>query len=228
MEQGAAFALWQSPMETTSYYAAANKAARETLVAAFFCPSRRSPGSDCLTDTVLASGATTNGDCVQGDCVAGVPAGVTPGMLGDYAGCGGAGGIDYDNTVTPAATNKPHPKKGAFVYQGIPGGIGFQHIEDGLSNTIFIGEKHLRPDELRKGNDTSIYNGDNGAAIRYSNSGISKGPADSASGRFGSWHPGVCQFVLGDGSVRALPNSINTTTFTNMGSVADGQVVTFD
>ena len=42
---------------------------------------------------------------------------------------------------------------------------------------------------------------------------------------FGSRHPGICQFVLCDGSVRALPNSIDVTVLTRLAMRADGQVV---
>ena len=43
---------------------------------------------------------------------------------------------------------------------------------------------------------------------------------------FGSNHPGVCQFVLGDGSVRAFPVTIADSILYRFGDVQDGQTVT--
>jgi len=42
---------------------------------------------------------------------------------------------------------------------------------------------------------------------------------------FGSWHPGVCQFVLGDGSVRPLPITIGLTVYGSLSHVSDGRAV---
>lgn len=39
---------------------------------------------------------------------------------------------------------------------------------------------------------------------------------------FGSWHPGICQFVFCDGSVRALPNSLPIDVLTFLGLPSDG------
>ena len=40
--------------------------------------------------------------------------------------------------------------------------------------------------------------------------------------RFGSYHPGICQFVFGDGSVHALNNNIALTTFQALATRAEG------
>ncbi len=50
-------------------------------------------------------------------------------------------------------------------------------------------------------------------------------PDDTATNQFGSYHPGVCQFVFGDGSVHAIPNSIDTTTLGYLCNISDGQPV---
>ena len=42
--------------------------------------------------------------------------------------------------------------------------------------------------------------------------------------RFGSWHTGVCQFVLGDGSVRGLRTNIDIVTLTWLTIRNDGRV----
>jgi hypothetical protein len=40
---------------------------------------------------------------------------------------------------------------------------------------------------------------------------------------FGSYHPAVCQFVFGDGAVRALAVTIDPTALSLLANIADGQ-----
>jgi prepilin-type processing-associated H-X9-DG protein len=42
---------------------------------------------------------------------------------------------------------------------------------------------------------------------------------------FKSMHTGGVQFLLGDGSVRFLANSINLTTYRGLGTIAGGEVI---
>jgi prepilin-type processing-associated H-X9-DG protein len=46
---------------------------------------------------------------------------------------------------------------------------------------------------------------------------------DQVSWSFGSWHPGICQFVFCDGSVRSLHNSINPVVLGVLSQRNDGQ-----
>ena len=46
--------------------------------------------------------------------------------------------------------------------------------------------------------------------------------------RFGSWHPGVCQFVFCDGSVRAIKNTIDEINLGRLAVRNDSQVITAD
>jgi hypothetical protein len=43
---------------------------------------------------------------------------------------------------------------------------------------------------------------------------------------FGAVHSNVCNFLIGDGSVRGLPTTINVDTLANLGTVDDGNPVT--
>jgi prepilin-type processing-associated H-X9-DG protein len=52
---------------------------------------------------------------------------------------------------------------------------------------------------------------------------LAHGTDDAFVSQFGSWHPGVCQFVMADGSVRALPVSINPTVLGYLAQRNDGQ-----
>ena len=89
--------------------------------------------------------------------------------------------------------------------------------KDGTSNQILIGEKHIPISVL--GTDTTAYRHDqNYLAATDSNArdwAIGRAvceqyplasPRDTANPQryFGSWHGGVCNFLMGDGSVRAI------------------------
>ena len=135
----------------------------------------------------------------------------------------------------------------------ITSNTSLKKITDGTSNTFLVGEKHVPQGmfgRLKVG-DGSIYcgvwttysgriagigvplaNGPNDvtptpAVPRPAGSTGTWRPGTDAvwSKKFGSWHPGVCQFVFCDGSVRALPNSTDVTVLTRLAMRADGQVV---
>jgi len=224
LEQDAAYRLWVQPIMRTSYYHANNKAARETILPNFFCPSRRKASPEWLTDPVNGG----NNDRLQADPAAPI----TPGALGDYACCVGSGSIngvsgyiDYYNGTNPPRDNTV-PGPGAFTYFTAGGGVSLTGITDGTTNTFLIGEKHIRTIDLRTSADTSIYNGDNGAAQRLAGPNTALALNDASTGsRFGSAHTGMCQFVMADGSVKPIQVSINTTTLGYLADRADGNVI---
>jgi hypothetical protein len=115
---------------------------------------------------------------------------------------------------------------GAFQVESI--GIRFQDITDGLSNTLLAGEKHVPKDYFGNGWwDCSTYNGDyvvcstRAAGPDYPLAQTLTDPE----WRFGSYHTGICQFVFADGSVHALPNTIDPYVLGLLAQIADGQVI---
>ena len=114
-------------------------------------------------------------------------------------------------------------------------------ILDGSSNTFLAGEKHVPQGmfgRLKVG-DGPIYSGAWSAfpgRIAGIEDPIAKGPTDYDpcggivdgifARRFGSWHPGVCQFVFCDGTVRVIRNNIDTATLRRLASRDDGEPVT--
>jgi prepilin-type N-terminal cleavage/methylation domain-containing protein/prepilin-type processing-associated H-X9-DG protein len=195
-------------------------AVRSAPVKTYFCPGRRSPPKDSI------SGDDSGGTFY-------------PGSVSDYAVSAG------DRNSYGGVLDSPDAN-GAFILATaqISGGLlrSFQprltiaHISDGLSNTLFIGEKHvLRGQEgvalADNGGDGSIYNGDlhrnvgrcGGPAFE-----IASGPKDARdwSRRFGSNHAGgTCNFLFGDGSVRGLSPSISSATLRLLVVRNDGQPV---
>ena len=51
---------------------------------------------------------------------------------------------------------------------------------------------------------------------------LARGTDDAFVSQFGSWHPGVCPFVMADGAVRALPVSVNPTVLGYLSQRNDG------
>src|SRR5262249_4961130 len=119
-------------------------------------------------------------------------------------------------------------------------------VTDGTSNTLLIGEKHVRPTGFGEGDpelhgDSSVYNDykaswscrlmgrhrpagprpphEEAPAQRPDEAGFLRGY------RVGSCPPGVCEFVFGDGSVRALATSTDLTTLSLLARPDDGQPV---
>jgi len=89
----------------------------------------------------------------------------------------------------------------------------FSWWQGGTSNQIVVGEKHIQLGKIGDcdwsdgcGWDCSYmtaYYGTQTSLFRYTRDFISR-PNDASDWRHGSWHPGVCNFVIGDGSVHGL------------------------
>lgn len=220
LEQQNVFEEW----EMDKMYYDQKEVARLAVIPTYFCPSRRSPGR------ARAIGGSQSGDVWQGD-----PDGPNvPGGLGDYACCigDGSGRGDYHPGMryktgedTYGTVNGEDCANGAFWYHGMP--LTFADIKDGLSNTIFIGEKHIKDNLFGESpDDRSIYNGDHGGGNRIAGTRrpLARSLSD-ATWRFGSMHPGMCQFVFGDGSVRAVPVTIDSKTLNKLAVRNDGEAV---
>jgi prepilin-type N-terminal cleavage/methylation domain-containing protein/prepilin-type processing-associated H-X9-DG protein len=211
LEQDNLYRLW----DMQRMYYEQLPAARETPVALYFCPSRR--------DRNTAPGLSVSGDQL----------GLNrqyPGALGDYACCVGPSGSDIYSDSAP--TSKVFPQNylpsGAFRLGQNGRGVGLNEITDGLSNTFLIGEKHVPLGQFGQGPlDCSLYNGDNYLCSARS-AGFFFPLAQSIRDpqwKFGSYHPGVCQFLFADGSVHSLATSVNPLTLQYLADIHDGQVI---
>jgi hypothetical protein len=153
-----------------------------------------------------------------------------PGGCSDYAACAGDPSSinDYHAGHSQVTMNGMLPANGVFWLAGYRT-LTFQSVPDGLSNTFFVGEKHIPNFSFgdRSANDSSVYNGDHGHSFKRAGVGapLAKGP--TGSGQFGSYHADICQFVMGDGSVRAIAVSIDLTNLGRLANREDGQVITY-
>jgi hypothetical protein len=226
VEEVNAYGLWNFDKP---YRDPANKQAREVTVSIFTCPSRRSPGA--LSQDHVINAPTTN----------------PPGAVADYAASYGDKnpGSEYDPNAKGVIITSFGYGKARWSSN-----ISFKRIPDGLSKTFFCGEKHVvQPEFGFRYGDQSVYNG--GEIQSYCrlvgpNYRPSTGPSDgltefnifllSFGGNakyqdfwvwiFGSWHPGICQFAMCDGSVHSISNDIDLETYRRLGIRDDGEVIT--
>jgi prepilin-type N-terminal cleavage/methylation domain-containing protein len=213
IEQDTLFRQWN----LNTAYNNQNATARETGVKAYICPSRRNTFV-VVTDTMDNTTTPANGAPSDYAACAGDP---STGMNNDYwwpsaSALGGNNGVfrmSNDWSTTPSGPNKP--------------GCKIAEITDGTSNTAFIGEKHIPQNQINTtaGGDGPAYNGDKGYSFRMmgSNRLLARTLTEAPGGKFGSWHSGIVNFALGDGSVRSIRTSIDGTTLGLLAQRNDGR-----
>jgi prepilin-type N-terminal cleavage/methylation domain-containing protein len=115
----------------------------------------------------------------------------------------------------------------------------FARMTDGTSTTFLAGEKHLKKTEALKwatnGNEQdgsylhTVHNWREYCVARNLQAPrLGKGPNDIAGTNpdtqsgFGSWHPGICQFLRGDGSVTSMNNDTSRHILCALANCQDG------
>jgi prepilin-type N-terminal cleavage/methylation domain-containing protein len=180
-----------------------------TPTAGYFCPTRRAP-------VALAGGYWASWS--------------TPRAQADYAGNGGSSTENGDN-----GGQYGDGKDGVIVEQAV-GIIRFRDITDGTSKTLLIGEKRMNvtyctTDQQPDDNDGYV-GGYQDDVVRFGAATSTWGPIVPDQDvwglqytwgppqpiqppiyEFGSSHPGVCQFVLCDGSVQTIAFAVDPQTF---------------
>ncbi len=200
----------------------------------YFCPSRRPGTQFSVNDRITIQGTA-------------LPA--RPGGLSDYASVSGPANNQGAMRVSRPSGFLPNGTaiSGTGPFNNSPVGTrltsfqsqtSFATVTDRLSNTLVFGEKHVRPNSLEGRNeDRTVYGGNANNWRRFLGRAnatadprpLVANPLDQtgplANSRFGSRHPGVVQFVFGDGSVRTVPVNTALGVLTRLGLPSDGQVV---
>jgi prepilin-type N-terminal cleavage/methylation domain-containing protein/prepilin-type processing-associated H-X9-DG protein len=213
-------------------------------VKTYFCPSRRSvpttPSMDMPKAADLAPGAAPRGGGMSDYANCGGTNGSNGALVEASAWITSPANLNLDS-LTP---NLPPRGTLCLSFRSV---TKFASITDGLSNTLLVGEKYVFPVDLGgNGTDGSVYCSGNGQENTFrrflGNNGASPpvlrplvpgtdDPGRDANGSlwadkaFGSAHSGVCQFVFCDGSVKALPVTINLNTLQLLAVRNDGQVI---
>lgn len=197
------------------------QAAVSVPVAPFHCPNRTSGTPSPATGDYPYYGKWTINRCVKSDYAA-------------NSGSKGFGGVPGPSSLSEADTGTyawPNLSSSANGVVYLRSQVRFADITDGLSNTIFAGEKWIakRPDDVSdaafEGYNQPLLGSDSMDHRRYTyttpdRDGLSGGQPDG----FGSAHPNASGFVFCDGSTRWVEYRINPYAFQPLGTrnQADG------
>ena len=203
-----------------------------SAVPTLFCPTRRGPGVDSISVSERESDDPV-------------------GSTGDYAGNAGSAesllnnawasfleGAKPDGVFNSAYTRNDvdpvDPDTGRLVKRTYAR-YQFSDVDDGLSNTIFVGEKAVNSSWMGHPEgwaDGSLYNGDDpntstrvgGLLLPIADS-IRIQPGPLGIRVWGSAHGQVSNFTLGDGSVKTISANLEEQTLHVLSARNDGAIV---
>jgi prepilin-type N-terminal cleavage/methylation domain-containing protein/prepilin-type processing-associated H-X9-DG protein len=178
-------------------------ATRATFLTIFFCPSDRRLPTFTVTD-----GSAQNWTFAQGS----------------YVACNGNDGVDDNSTP---------PHTGAFVRSTV--GFRFADITDGLSNTFFVGERcttmslstwvgvppGAQVPSVRSPGD---YSGGSALVLGHCGPHMPNDSIVTDADAMSSAHQAGVNFLMGDGSVRMIKNSITMAAYDALATRAGGEV----
>jgi hypothetical protein len=199
----------------------------QVQVATYLCPTRRAPPQLSIEGDVR--GSVKHREGALSDYAVAIGDGEN--FQGD--GAGGDDGVGVPNGPFRRQQAKCFGFDPNFLFKGTYGStLKFKDIEDGLTNTIFVGEKHLQLENFgqKDGDDNSVYNPDFHRTIaRYGgpSAPLAVSPEEGIppNSNFGSWHTGVCHFTFGDARVRPVSTSIDPLVLQRLVVISDGEVV---
>jgi prepilin-type N-terminal cleavage/methylation domain-containing protein len=194
-----------------------NARTMRTPITIYACPSRRAPAADRNFD---------NNDAPPAPDKQGVAS------LGDYAANAGLEedtGDEAEDYIGPGVIdlNQAGP-----IFTGSR--ISARRVTDGLSKTLAVGEKHIRPIEADwdeamihfEQGDTAFLAGDHVfSVLRCTEEGLASDADDDEDEKFGGPHPGVTMFVFLDSHVEAIANDIEVPALEGLSTVGGGEVV---
>ena len=126
-----------------------------------------------------------------------------------------------------------HGNHGTFVLNLA---VQIDSVTDGTSNTLFIGERGLQPDELGWISGTRATLRNTGAKINHNLAGLrNQFPIDNVAstaaltpdfvGSYSSHHTGGAHFLAGDGAIRFLNETIEHSLLVRLANRSDGKPV---
>jgi prepilin-type N-terminal cleavage/methylation domain-containing protein len=197
-----------------------NALTMRTPIQIYACPSRRPPAADRNFD---------NNDEAPTAEMRGVA------TLGDYAANAGLEedtGLEAEDWLDPQTRKIIDISLAGPIYTG--SSINARRVIDGLSKTLAVGEKHIRPVQsdwpeemvhFRQG-DNAILGGDSIFTIfRCSEDGLATGPEDESEKKFGGVHPGVTLFVYLDGHTAGLSNDTDVDTLKALSTIGGEETI---
>ena len=202
--------------QKVSVYDKKNAQARAVSVALFFCPSC-SDGWVLGTDNEPWDFEAFPGDEADPESGSDVAADVR--AVSTYAGC-------HHDVEAPIDANN----HGVLFLNSR---VRLDEVTDGLTHTIFVGEKVGDPADLgwMSGTRASLRNtGSPMTLASRLDSSQGTGPAATPPsplfvGGFSSEHAAVSNFLFGDGTVRTLSQDINAKIYQQLGHRADGKLL---
>ncbi len=174
--------------------------------------------------------------------------GIAQRVPASYRGCSGSksSSDDASTIAIPGSISLEHLKQNGMFYAC--SSVRFPDISDGTSNTIFVGESRTDPAFSKDGQgmdfwyigspqaDPCACNGGTGGTEFSEFVGSTLAPMNAflkrpdVSGHlmelsFGSYHTSGVDFLMGDGNVRFISDSIDSTVYLGLGSILGGEPV---
>lgn len=174
---------------------------RQAVLIQFICPARRR--NDMLSEAGDLDKAGTH----------------ISGAVGDYGCVAGDGAKDHDwsgpNANGALVSADVLQRKGDRIVMW-ESRTSFESLTRGQSYTLLLGEKHALPDHLGDAEfgDGSLYDGArpaNFARVAGPGFPLARAIDEPFNNNFGSWHNGICHFLMADGAVRVMAIDVTDT-----------------